>query len=168
MPKLEQFTSFIRDRAFILETCTQNKSNNQRWHSAPPQPSTHKHQYQQKPFTKSFSVNSTSEKICNKNILCFVCKGRHFIYDCPSFLSKTPEQRKAEATRLKLCHNCLRIGHTAYQCKLGTCRECKRCHNSLLHFKTAEIPVNTVTAAPPDDRNGEASTSSAEVSIGYQ
>lgn len=167
MPKLEQFTSFLRDRADILETCTQNKSNNQRRHSAPPQSSANKYQYQQKPFTKSFSVTSTSEKFTNKNILCLVCKGRHFIYDCPSFLSKTPEQRKAEATRLKLCHNCLRIGHTAYQCKLGSCRECKRRHNSLLHFKTAEIPVNTVTAAPPDDHNGEASTSSAEVSVGY-
>lgn len=91
MPKLEQFTSFLRDRADILETCTQNKSNNQRRHSAPPQSSTNKYQYQQKPFTKSFSVTSTSEKFSNKNILCLVCKGCHFIYDYPSFLSKTPE-----------------------------------------------------------------------------
>ncbi|CAH0715941.1 unnamed protein product, partial [Brenthis ino] len=84
--------------------------------------------------TRSFVV-SAPESAPSKNFECLVCHEKHRIYDCPTFKAKTPEERISQANSLKLCHNCLRRGHDYRQCRLyGTCKFCKKRHNSLLHY----------------------------------
>lgn len=61
------------------------------------------------------------------------------IYQCPDFLSLTPQNRFAKVKQLHLCLNCLRPGHQSDKCTLGSCKTCKQFnktfkHNTLLHF----------------------------------
>ncbi|XP_072934812.1 uncharacterized protein [Epargyreus clarus] len=121
-PTLAEFTKFLKNRADILETYNHNRTSD----SIP---------------------NVKVNKVCNNNprinqsnmfaaqivnIVCAVCKGQHKIYECSDFKSKSIQQRQGIVAKLKLCHNCLHSGHTAYTCRFGVCRNCKRRHNTLL------------------------------------
>ena len=64
---------------------------------------------------------------------CFLCKGEHFLCHCEKFLAMSIDVRFKVVQRLKLCINCLRSDHFAKTCRMGSCRECSRRHNTLLH-----------------------------------
>ena len=49
---------------------------------------------------------------------CFVCKGLHDLFKCPTFLSKLPVERKRVVWEHRLCYNCLRKGHKVTDCKI--------------------------------------------------
>ncbi|XP_047995968.1 uncharacterized protein LOC125233866 isoform X2 [Leguminivora glycinivorella] len=53
------------------------------------------------------------------------------------------DERWSQASRLKLCHVCLRPDHETRQCKLNGCRVCKRRHNTYLHT------TQTLNTSPP-------------------
>lgn len=154
MPTLEQFNKFLKDRADVLETHNNNKADKQkRQSSISSHSSSHKHE---KVHSKSLSYtaqvihnNQSEQNNTSRFPGCAVCSGPHRIYDCPTFLSKTPEQRIQEATKLKLCLNCLRPGHNRFTCRLGPCRECKRRHNSLCHkVVSPSAGITTASSLP--------------------
>ncbi|XP_065361884.1 uncharacterized protein LOC135955462 [Calliphora vicina] len=65
----------------------------------------------------------------------------HHTFKCPHFLSLAIDQRRTLVKEKSLCFNCLRRGHTAYNCKSQQkCRSCKRNHHTLLHF-TQDTPI---------------------------
>ncbi|XP_049887628.1 uncharacterized protein LOC126381998 isoform X1 [Pectinophora gossypiella] len=67
----------------------------------------------------NFDANPVNFEQVNRGLHCFVCKGKHRIYDCPAFLSMSIEERIQKASSLKLCLNCLRSGHIAGACSTG-------------------------------------------------
>ncbi|XP_050543053.1 uncharacterized protein LOC126906529 [Daktulosphaira vitifoliae] len=95
-------------------------------------------------FTKSFAV-------AVKSLECFVCKGPHTIYHCPTFLALSVQERINKVNELKLCRICLRL-HSGKKCLSKYCLRCSKPHNSLLHFVQrtppiiADLNVNNITA----------------------
>ncbi|XP_030023064.2 uncharacterized protein LOC115442195 [Manduca sexta] len=127
MPTLNQFKKFLIDRADVLENMYLGKLEKlkaDQHHTRQSSGATHTI----KPTTQTYQ-NAISQSIR----LCVVCNQNHRIYDCPTFKSKSVQDRRAEAQRHNLCSNCLREGHNVRMCRLGPCRECKRKHNTLLH-----------------------------------
>ncbi|CAG9137863.1 unnamed protein product [Plutella xylostella] len=120
LPTLNDFILFLRNRADILETMHTNKSEK------------NNHQNNNS-FHKSSRALVTSS-FANKTMKCSLCSESHRIMECSKFKDLTIEDRLIEATRLKLCKNCLRKGHSTQQCKLGPCRFCNKRHNSSLHL----------------------------------
>ncbi|XP_026330484.1 uncharacterized protein LOC113237982 [Hyposmocoma kahamanoa] len=145
-PSLQQFYKFLIDRADVLESIHRNSSVYKLT------PSTCKATASSsKAQTKCFAA--TSDK--NTNLAtpspvktCIVCHEGHRIYDCPTFIAKSVEERIAEARRLKLCLNCLRFGHGLQNCVRGPCRVCKGRHNSLLHKPDKESISSAVETIP--------------------
>ncbi|XP_013179004.1 PREDICTED: uncharacterized protein LOC106126085 [Papilio xuthus] len=157
-PTLSDFFTFLRKRADILEIVHRNKQEKQNkikyTNSTAPY---------NKMQTKSFVVTSKyAVSNSNKTFECAHCKGNHRLYECYSFKAKSPEDRNSIVASLKLCKNCLRSGHVADNCKLpGSCRSCKKRHNSLLHIiKECENSSNSV---PPDQSVVMSVLSSTEV-----
>lgn len=128
VPTLKQFHKFLSDRSDVLESLNRNKPEKILSQFRPAMPIIRKGHGERQ--LKSFA--STSQI----NYRCVVCKGDHRIYNCPIFLNKNVEERKIEASKLKLCPNCLRFGHSIRECHLGSCRECNKRHNTLLHITT--------------------------------
>lgn len=120
-PTLAIFNKFLKDRADVLESCSNNKFDQ----SKPQTP----HKSQAKTYTCTAQLSHNT----NPTFACVFCKATHRIYDCPNFLALPVEQRIAEAAKLGLCFNCLRLGHHSSRCPMGPCRECRKRHNSLLH-----------------------------------
>ncbi|XP_047987207.1 uncharacterized protein LOC125227060 [Leguminivora glycinivorella] len=135
MPTLDNFHSFLKGRADVLETVQRNKQDKsfKRQTDAPVLPQRPKPSL---PSVKTFMAQ-TSEPSGSKPLQCVSCGGEHRIFDCASFKAKSSEDRLAQANTLKLCHNCLRLGHDVRRCRLpGSCRSCKQRHNTLLHQET--------------------------------
>ncbi|XP_063363566.1 uncharacterized protein LOC134652324 [Cydia amplana] len=95
--------------------------------------------------TKSFVSSGEGPRIKP----CLVCDQNHHVYQCTKFKSMSLEDRLVEVSKHKLCKNCLRAGHDGSQCTLkGSCRSCKKKHNSLLHCDS--VSSNNNNAAPTD------------------
>ena len=78
---------------------------------------------------------------------CPVCEGDHHTYFCSVFLGKTMDQKQEVVSDLKLCRNCLKIGHSAAACRSDyRCRTCRGKHNTALHFENNHTQVNTAAA----------------------
>lgn len=138
LPTLNEFLNFLRNRADVLETVQRNKQDKDR-HASENNNIPFRHKSQ-----SSFIVSQ--ERLPSQPLQCVICKGSHRIFDCNSFKNKSPEERLTQAIGLKLCHNCLRPGHHTRQCRLnGTCRICKRRHNTFLHQNNIQNTTTEVT-----------------------
>lgn len=51
-----------------------------------------------------------------------------------------------DVKKFNLCINCLRQGHELSNCRLGSCRKCKKRHNTLLHKYNDSSNYNTTEA----------------------
>lgn len=144
VPSLEQFYKFLIDRADVLESINRSKFDNPNYskqsQSAPAAANTYK-QYNNN--TKSFATMNFDKPPV---YACIICSQNHKIYDCPNFKRMTVDERLTEATKYKLCLNCLRQGHPTHECRLGPCRECKKRHNSLLHKQNNTNDTNVAVA----------------------
>ncbi|XP_045456195.1 uncharacterized protein LOC123666030 [Melitaea cinxia] len=127
VPTLKQFHKFLSDRSDVLESLNRNKPDKILSQSRPAIPLIRKNNFGERQL-KSFAATSQI------NYRCVLCKGDHRIYNCPIFLNKNVEERKIEVSKLNLCPNCLRFGHSIRECHLGPCRECNKRHNTLLHI----------------------------------
>jgi hypothetical protein len=82
--------------------------------------------------------NVSSNKVYNKQhrvnyMSCVVCNGKHPIYSCQKFLDLNLDSKLNLIAKYKLSKNCLRPGHTVYDCRFGPCRRCNKKHNSIIH-----------------------------------
>lgn len=135
LPTLEDFYSFLRNRADILETAYCNRSDNRH---------EHKPNFQHnKPVRNFFAAVDP-----NTRHLCVICNQGHLVYECSKFKELNYNDRMREVSRFKLCPKCLRSGHNAYQCRLkGSCQVCRGKHNTLLH-KYSVNNTSSEQAAP--------------------
>ncbi|XP_073967015.1 uncharacterized protein [Choristoneura fumiferana] len=99
------------------------------------------------PATRSSHINKEPKQSNHKGVPCVVCRGEHRIYDCKIFRHLTVDERWAQASKLQLCHVCLRPDHETRQCKLNGCRVCKKRHNTFLH-KDTTLASNTSNPQP--------------------
>ncbi|KAI8440876.1 hypothetical protein MSG28_009178 [Choristoneura fumiferana] len=128
--KLKQFTSFLKNRADLLETLYM--SNNS------PSTSAKADKYKSAEHYKglaAFTQTNQTHYTLNKYI-CPLCKQNHRIYRCDQFLGQSVNERADSVRKLKLCENCLRPGHQARVCRLGPCMKCSQRHNTTLHPDT--------------------------------
>lgn len=63
---------------------------------------------------------------------CIICKENHYIYVCGKFLKSSLGTRRQLVKSHNLCHNCLKVGHMAKDCKSKECQRCNVKHNRLL------------------------------------
>lgn len=78
-----------------------------------------------------------------KQIQCYVCKGNHYVDQCPRFQAITPGERWKIVKEQRACFSCLKRskGHTSFNCtRRKECGKkgpngtaCKRQHHELLH-----------------------------------
>lgn len=118
LPTLDDFYTFLRNRATVLETVQSGRSDK----TEP--------RHQQIQRAKSFIASSSDISVGNR---CVCCKQTHKLYDCSMFKSLSIEERNRKVCQWRLCSNCLRGGHQPYQCRLSGCRICRGKHNTLLH-----------------------------------
>lgn len=78
-------------------------------------------------------VFHTNTKNDTSKLECHICKEEHRIYNCPKFLSLTIKER-IDAVSKNLCFNCLAKGHSAKNCRSGSCHFCNKKHHSLIHL----------------------------------
>ena len=91
---------------------------------------------------------------------CTICGQRdfHYVSRCPTFLKKSPSERRALLRDINCCYNCLAPGHRLGECKSkGTCCECHERHHTLLH--TGRKPTSGVQIRAHDEPQREASGS---------
>uniref|UniRef100_A0A2A4JL65 Uncharacterized protein n=1 Tax=Heliothis virescens TaxID=7102 RepID=A0A2A4JL65_HELVI len=140
LPSLDQFYSFLRNRADILETTHYNRSDKQEHNNM---------NYQNKKQVKSFLAASDSN---TGKYQCVICSLNHFVYECPKFKQMNYDDRMCEVKRLKLCTKCLRSGHNSYQCRLkGSCKICKGKHNTLIHKDHMNTCLEQNTNSQPNE-----------------
>ena len=148
IPKLQHFFKFLIDRADVLE------SINSSYSYAKPKTQTSSRSIDSNNKIKSHqSYISKTEDGNISDISCGVCNGNHRLYDCPTFLAKSVDDRIIEVSRLKLCHNCLRSGHSARNCRMHPCRLCNTRHNRLLHKQPNNKNISSVVTISPDITN---------------
>lgn len=105
---------------------------------------------QRKPNDRSKTVNA---HVSSSKLFCNACKGSsHTIYNCDSFLKLNISDRISEARRLRLCLNCLKLGHSTKECKLQLCRKCNRKHNVLLHLEVTENNISKTNTVCISDK----------------
>ena len=67
---------------------------------------------------------------------CFLCKENHIIFKCPTFSSKSIQQRFDIIKKQRACVNCLATSHTTSRCTSNKrCRFCNQQHHTMLCFK---------------------------------
>ena len=74
---------------------------------------------------------------------CILCSPeRHPLHSCPKWGACSAAQRMNHVNTHKLCHNCLKAGHTASVCyNKYKCQTCKERHHTSLH---SSVPASTV------------------------
>ncbi|XP_029054805.2 uncharacterized protein LOC114882094 [Osmia bicornis bicornis] len=119
LPKLDDMIQFLTRRCQTLEVSTKK-----------PQLTNNATDFYNKPRNKLTSAHLSTDKI-----YCSLCKGDHFLGNCEKFIGMPVDKRRQEVMSKKLCLNCLRAtSHVAKDCKYGTCKKCKRRHNTMLHY----------------------------------
>ncbi|XP_050359649.1 uncharacterized protein LOC126779579 isoform X1 [Nymphalis io] len=94
---------------------------------------------------KTTQIPKKSNNNFNK---CPLCSQAHALYKCDSFRSLSIESRIQKANDYNVCLNCLRLGHSAKQCKLSHCKYCKIKHNTLLHLNSNDFKtVNSLLSS---------------------
>lgn len=103
--------------------------------------------------------NRSKDHVTNEShrtivISCLLCKGSHFLMQCPEFLQMEVKQRHQVVTENKLCFNCLSKNHLSSNCSSKSkCKTCNMPHHTMLHFdKSIQSQSN---AAPVSDLSSE-------------
>ena len=134
-PTYTEFDEFLDERIIALEAMPTSKREN-----------TSEHDKQK--LTRSKPL--TSLVTAANKFSCAVCKQNHLIYQCPSFLAKTPQDRYSIIRQQNRCANCFSSKHSTAQCKSAhCCKECQLKHHTLLHFRTTNDASNAKIRTSP-------------------
>ncbi|KAL0832994.1 hypothetical protein ABMA28_001117 [Loxostege sticticalis] len=125
LPTLENFFSFIRNRADILETLVAGQNERKNNYSSANKNINYSNQNKNKDV-KGTCLVSSMENI--SECLCLFCSEQgHKVFSCEKFKKLSVEDRMKEIVKLRLCTNCLGEGHKSFNCRLKiSCRVCKK------------------------------------------
>ncbi|XP_066259643.1 uncharacterized protein [Euwallacea similis] len=79
---------------------------------------------------------ATAKTFVGSDLKCVVCKANHLLVNCQNFLAMPPSERFNKAKQLKLCLNCLKLGHFGYDCRAKHYTKCTTKHHTLVHFES--------------------------------
>ncbi|XP_047040952.1 uncharacterized protein LOC124645214 [Helicoverpa zea] len=150
-PTIEEFYTFLRNRADVLETVQYTTNTNKS-----------DKQYYSKDIKQTKSLVSSD---INDNKKCVVCSQDHLLYKCEKFKNMSVDARFNEVSKHKLCHNCLRPGHFSTHCKHNSCKFCNKKHNLLLHRSQSNTDKanssvdKTSVVSPPQEASSSQATS---------
>lgn len=148
-PKLRDFQEFLENRCQFLENLETSIDKTQ----SKPSKFVNKNS-QQKNATSLVTTFSTK---------CVFCKGEHTIYKCKKFIKLNINERFDEVKKLKLCTNCLRLGHFSSACKSFSCKFCKKRHNALLHHnKQSDEALSSNGDSSSQKRSAQSNSDSSE------
>ncbi|XP_050315358.1 uncharacterized protein LOC126749716 [Anthonomus grandis grandis] len=134
LPTYKELIDFLKDRCRILESFENSSLRNASNKIERPRQS---HPNFHKNTSQSFVATNSNKK-------CTFCQKEHLIYTCPQFLQISAIEKLNNAKQMKLCINCLSIGHATKNCRSSGCRKCGKFHHTLLHFnKTDSGTVQT-------------------------
>ena len=111
--------------------------------------------------TKSHKVNTS---ICDEKTVrfavCPICNDKHHIEDCPSYVSKTVDEKHKLVFKHRLCFACLAPITENHRWKTCTkkmiCKTCKGLHPTSLHkVPRDKSPEATLNAAASKDANDD-------------
>ncbi|XP_050360100.1 uncharacterized protein LOC126779937 isoform X1 [Nymphalis io] len=140
-PTLAQFCSFLNKKADWLESVESNINLSQN-NIIVALNNNHSNKFVP---DKTTQIPKKSNNNFNK---CPLCSQAHALYKCDSFRSLSIESRIQKANDYNVCLNCLRLGHSAKQCKLSHCKYCKIKHNTLLHLNSNDFKtVNSLLSS---------------------
>lgn len=100
-------------------------------HWAVPQPVANRssaHSNDSDPGTKQTKTIAKRSEKKGKGYTCFHCKGKHPLFFCPRYLSKTLEHRWDYIKKEGICQLCLLERHSPMECTHGCCRKCEVGH----------------------------------------
>lgn len=137
LPTLKEFISFLKERSRSLESLEPGEDS----------------RYKSQNKTNFITHNKHSKSfLATQNANCSFCNGDHLIYACSDFLNLDPSARLKEVKRLRLCVNCLRLGHLTKDCRSSGCRKCNKVHHTLLHFQNS-LQTNSRTNTLTQNQN---------------
>lgn len=137
-PSLDIFITFLCNRADLLETLQESKGKNYKTESY--KSSTNLLiATSNNNFTPNKNFNKTSNKFTKKSLSCPMCNQNHFLFNCETFRALPIESRIQKAKESKVCLNCLRPGHLENNCRLVSCKYCKKRHSTLLHLHEPSV-----------------------------
>lgn len=134
-PSLQQFCEFISNKADLLETI-ENKQNI----------NSNKIISKNNSYIIASNIDNSRSLVQSKNnnnissfyLSCPLCSKNHLLFTCDQFRSLTIDERLKKAKELKVCFNCLRLGHGTKRCRLTHCKYCNSKHNTLLHAEESK------------------------------
>ncbi|KAB0794840.1 hypothetical protein PPYR_11679 [Photinus pyralis] len=157
MPTFQNLSDFLENKCKALESVqhlplkVMRKSNN----------------YSSSSFVNTLSTNT-----------CLMCKGDHYIPQCPSFLAKPTADRFSFVKNNRLCVNCLRPSHQVKTCTSRyRCRTCQRRHHSLLHVtrtatdssvEAVDSSFSELPAATPSGVSTSSATTTLTSTLGLE
>ncbi|XP_066258820.1 uncharacterized protein [Euwallacea similis] len=120
VPSWESLREFLKNRADMLAAIERQRGNTKPEKNA------------------GFKHNKASVKtFVGSDLKCVVCKANHLLVNCQRFLAMPPSERFNKAKQLKLCLNCLKLGHFGKDCRAKHCAKCTTKHHTLLHFESS-------------------------------
>ncbi|XP_061719409.1 uncharacterized protein LOC133526708 [Cydia pomonella] len=154
-PTLQQYITFLNNRADLLESLGDNYVNN-----IGQKTSKHKFQLhsQSEPQKTHNYLTTTNNNSYRKPIVCPYCKHDHFLFTCESFRKLDVDNRIKNVNGYSVCKNCLRPGHLEKQCVLSHCKYCKLKHNTLLHKHVDKASSSSDVPVPDVHFNGNIQT----------
>src|SRR5580765_393430 len=151
IPHYEQLTKFLQEYCKVFASI----SNSSDVASKQGEKST-------KPQLQSSKHNASIASFVTNSATCLVCKEQHAIRKCPQFLKSAAKDRFSLAKKLRLCINCLRLGHNVKACpSTWTCRSCQSKHHTLLHFEQNSTSSSTAAPVSPASSSQEAESATA-------
>lgn len=158
--KLNDLIQFLKRKADTLEMIRSNQSHSN---------SRITHDLFKKPQQRVHSLAAARSNVNKSTRACIKCEGQHGLYACAQFINLSAKDKLTFVTNKKLCLNCLRLGHEASKCQLGSCRQCDKKHNSLLHdaFITNNTSLFASTLHESQSLNSTDTTSNSVVLHSY-
>ncbi|XP_011859191.1 PREDICTED: uncharacterized protein LOC105556710 [Vollenhovia emeryi] len=135
IPKYAQLTAFLGEYIKVFASMTERMG------------SITGHPSKSKALASSFVASVDS---------CPVCGESHLAAKCSRFFKLPPKERHSTAKKLKMCFNCLRLGHGLGGCtSTWTYRECGAKHHTLLHLPVSKSTVTSAVTGTSSDSVAE-------------
>ncbi|KAJ8984400.1 hypothetical protein NQ317_003983 [Molorchus minor] len=148
VPAFQVLVDFLNKKCNALETVSHSYQMNTRRSFDNTRPKPNQNNLPRNTFINrqsSLFTNTTNNKLS-----CPLCNSEHLIYSCPSFISKTPQERYNIVKTNNWCTNCLGSKHGSTKCSSRTmCKRCSCKHHTLLHFN-ATHDLNNITQHSTD------------------
>nr|XP_017209156.1 uncharacterized protein LOC101887079 [Danio rerio] len=118
--------------------------------------------------TKTVTQHDNSKPTGKVNKPCLFCQnGEHQIHECSKFSARSLEERRQFVKDTRLCYGCLRLGHSAKDCRSRhCCNTCKGRHPTCLHDDSFNRKVRSSSAQSPENVHEGVATMSLSVESG--